>query len=229
MSAAAGDRVEFLGRSLLLSATLRLVAACIFASLSLIGAFPANGRWGGFESKVPRVGILSDGDRFLIHGQRQTVRMDDGLGSRLRTWMCSSSRRRRLDCGVRVLRQSAVFDHCADVSVEVRRGSNVLRGCHDHSVAARLIPALQLVTDTSMPEKGTQTRVVLSGLLETQHYLDPTEFSVRQWIYTAIVGLGILIGTVLLRRRPADLHAANGTGPQRPSSQNDCRTDSTVC
>jgi hypothetical protein len=199
-----------LGRSLAMPATWRLVAACIFASLSLLGSFSGEWLLGGFESKVPAWGFCLMAVGFWIQGHQRTCP----------GWMTIAGVACGLGCALHPvvggwIAACLCFASLVFVILRRERVLKSLVGLMCFAIATivlslpGLIPALQMVIDTSLPEKERKLASFYQVFWRLKHHLDPTEFSVRQWIYTATVGCGILIGTVLLRRRPADLHTAD--------------------
>ena len=225
-----------LGRSLGLSAAWRILAACVFATISQLGSFSGEWLLGGFESKVPAWGLSLVAISFWIRGQMQCCP----------GWMTAAG----VVCGAASSLHPVVGGWVAvcvclasawSIVVPARRDSaneacaRLIRGVNNHSGAVPglkpligiglfsaativmalpgLIPALRLVLDQSSPQKDRELASFVQVFWRLKHHLDPTELLPSQWLYAAVLlgGIGVYCSRVKTFARPADSSAGDTT------------------
>lgn len=197
---------SMLGRAIGLAACYRILAAWVFAGVTLLGSFSGEWLLGGFESKVPAWGLALMAVSLWIHGQ---VRICPG-------WMAVAGVVCGLACSLHPvvggwIAACICIVSCLNLAVRVRRDTDTrtakpLRGIACFAIAAfvialpGLIPALRLMTETSVPPKDRQLALFYQVFWRLKHHLDPTEFSGSQWLYAAAVSTGLLYGVLRLRK-----------------------------
>ena len=192
---------SMLGRSFAMRASLRFLAACLFATLSLRGSFSGEWLLGGFESKVPAWGFAWISLSLWIRAQ-SAIRVRE-------IWLAGVA------CGIAcalhpvvggwvavcVCLASVILDcqHRTPFSLAAAR---LLRFASATVIVSLpgLIPAMQLVLDNSQAKKDRELATFYQVFWRLKHHLDPTELLASQWTYAGLM-VAIVIGAALLRSR----------------------------
>ncbi|MFN9719539.1 MAG: DUF6798 domain-containing protein [Planctomycetota bacterium] len=186
-----------LGTTIGLDGSRRIFSAAVFTILTMLGNF--SGEWilGGFEAKVPAWSMCLMTMHFWIrsHWTAQQPQVDA-----IKSGFC---------CGIAcsfhpvVGIWMAICIGMATLAEQIRRPS----ASHTSRTSLRrlavfliistlfalpgLLPALRLLSDTSLPDSQKDLANFLQVFWRLKHHLDPTQFTLRQWIYTGICSLAI--------------------------------------
>jgi len=191
---------SMLGRSLDLTVRFRLIAAGLFASLSLAGNFSGEWLLGGFESKVPAWGFCFMAVSLWIRGQQRTCP----------GWMTGAGLLCGAGCSLHPVVGGWVAACVCLASAVMLIGTRSQRvkamaGLTGFALATiifslpGLIPALRLVMDHSLPQKERELASFYQVFWRLKHHLDPTELVRSQWLYALIVGSSVILSAIVLR------------------------------
>lgn len=195
-----------------LSARMRILSAGIYALLTMLGNFSGEWLLGGFESKVPSWGLSLIAAGLWTQGQ---LRVCPG-------WMFAAGVVCGLACamhpvvgGWMVVCLSAgslvsiayAFLCCGKTPTRTKQTVKSLIGLVCFTAATilcslpGLIPALKLISETSLPLKDRQLALFFQVFWRLRHHLDPTELTASQWLFAAMVGTGTVWGVLAVRRQ----------------------------
>jgi len=223
-----------LGRSLGLSAAWRILAACVFATISQLGSFSGEWLLGGFESKVPAWGLSLVAISFWIRGQMQccpgwmtAAGVVCGVASSLHpvvggwvavcvclasAWSIVAVRSANQACARRSVR-GANNDSGAAPGLKPLIGIGLFSAATIVMALPGLIPALRLVLDRSNSQSDRAFASFYQVFWRLQHHLDPTELMPSQWIFAVI-----LLGVIIVGNRWSrliNLSTSHGAEPDR--------------